>query len=152
MTIGLISDTHGLLRPEAIEALQGVDHILHAGDVGKPHILPALEAIAPVTVVRGNIDKAAFAAEIPYQEVIELGGFFFYMIHILDDLDIDPEGAGMDVVVYGHSHRPDIKQKNGVLYINPGSAGPRRFSLPITVAKIEIKDHKLNAKIIDLEN
>lgn len=152
MTIGLISDTHGLLRPEAVEALQGVDHILHAGDVGKAHILPALEEIALVTVVKGNIDKADFAANFPYYEVIELGGCYFYMIHILDDMDIDPEGAGIDVVVYGHSHKPEIRHKNGVLYINPGSAGPRRFSLPVTVAKIEIESGKLIPKIIELKD
>lgn len=151
MTIGLISDTHGVLRPEAVAALQGVDHILHAGDVGNAHILPELEAIAPVTVVRGNIDKANFAADFPYYEAIELGGFFFYMIHILDDMDIDPEGARMDVVVYGHSHKPYMGHKNGVLYINPGSAGPRRFSLPITVAKIEISDGVLSPSIIELK-
>jgi putative phosphoesterase len=150
MTVGLISDTHGLLRPEAVEALQGVDFILHAGDVGKDHILPELEKIAPVTVVKGNIDKAAFAAEYPMYEIIELGGVFFYMIHILQDMDIDPEGAGMHVVVSGHSHRPSIKKHHGVLYVNPGSAGPQRFSLPITVAKIEIEDQQVEAEIIEI--
>lgn len=150
MTIGLISDTHGLLRPEALTALQGVDHILHAGDVGKDHILPELEKIAPVTVVKGNIDKAAFAAGYPMYEIIELGGIYFYMIHILKDMDIDPEGAGIHVVVYGHSHRPSIKKHHGVLYVNPGSAGPRRFSLPITVAKIEIENQEVVAEIIEI--
>lgn len=150
MTIGLISDTHGLLRPEAVAALEGVDHILHAGDVGKAHILPELEKIAPVTVVRGNIDKGEFAADFPIYEVVELGGCFFYMTHILQDMDIDPEAAGIDVVVYGHSHKPEIQHKNEVLYINPGSAGPRRFRLPITVAKIEMEGQEVVAKIIEI--
>jgi putative phosphoesterase len=152
MTIGVISDTHGLLRPEAVAALQGVDHILHAGDVGKPAILEQLAGIAPVTAVRGNIDKPdqPWAAALPLTEVIELGGHLFYLLHIRQELDLDPAAAGFRVVVFGHSHKPEIQEKEGVLYLNPGSAGPRRFRLPITLARVEISGQDVEAHIIDL--
>ena len=147
-TIGLISDTHGLLRPEAIDALRGVDHILHAGDVGRPEVLDALAQIAPTVTVRGNIDKGEWGASLPLTEWIEIEGVVFYLLHILEDLDVDVEAAGIDVVLYGHSHRASITRQQGALFLNPGSAGPRRFSLPVTLALITIEhgvvlDHRI---------
>ncbi len=134
MTIGVISDTHGLLRAEALEALKGVDHILHAGDVGDPEILTALSLIAPVTAIRGNIDTRGLCAELPPTEMVELQGRFFYLVHSLHDLDLDPVAAGIDVVISGHSHKPSVGVKDKVIFVNPGSAGPRRFKLPVTIA------------------
>ena len=134
--IGVISDTHGLLRPEALTALRAATHILHAGDVGDIAILDALRAIAPVTAIRGNIDTHGPTASLPATEAIELDGRLVYMLHSLADIDIKPEAAGIGVVVYGHSHRPSVETRNGVLYLNPGSAGPRRFRLPVTVAHL----------------
>ena len=147
--IGVISDTHGLLRPEAIEALRGATHILHAGDVGDISILDALHAIAPVTAIRGNIDTHGPAAQLPATEAIELDGHLIYMLHSLADLDLKPEAAGISVVISGHSHKPKIETRNGVLYLNPGSVGPRRFKLPITVAHLYL-DAKPRAEIITL--
>ncbi len=134
MRVGVISDTHGLLRPEAIAALAGVDHILHAGDVGDPAILDALSAIALLTAIRGNIDRVGACAALPPTEIVTLGGSTIYMLHSLDDFDLDPAAADIDVVISGHSHRPAVERRRGVLYLNPGSAGPRRFSLPVSVA------------------
>jgi putative phosphoesterase len=148
--VGVISDTHGLLRPEAVEALRGVAKILHAGDVGDPEILRELEKIAPVTAVRGNVDEGAWAGKIPVNEVIEVNGVSIYMLHILEKLDLKPEAAGFRVVVYGHSHVPKIEEKNGVLYFNPGSAGPRRFRLPVTVGRLRIRDGKVKAEIVEI--
>ena len=136
MKIGIISDTHGLLRPEALAALKGSEHILHAGDVGNPAILEALAGIAPVTAIRGNVDTYGPCAELPETEAIELDGWLFYMVHSLHDLDVDPVIAGIHCVVAGHSHKPVVEQRGGVLYLNPGSAGPRRFGLPITLATL----------------
>jgi len=150
MLFGLISDTHGLLRPEAQSALQGVDRILHAGDIGDPEILTQLENIAPVTAIRGNVDTQPWARTLPETDVIEAEGATIYMLHDLSRLDLKPEAAQMAAVIYGHSHYPKIEEKNGVLYINPGSAGPKRFNLPITVGKLEIKKGKLRAQLIDL--
>jgi putative phosphoesterase len=150
MTVGVISDTHGLLRPAAIEALRGVDHILHAGDVGDGDILEALRQIAPLTAIGGNVDTSGVCSALPATEAVELGGLLFYLVHSLDDLDIKPEAAGVAAVISGHSHRAVIRQ-NGVLYLNPGSAGPRRFDLPITVAKIQIDGDSLRAEIIELD-
>jgi uncharacterized protein len=151
MTIlGVISDTHGLLRPEAIDALRGVHQILHAGDVGTPEILDQLKQIAPVTAVRGNVDGGAWARKIPLTEVIEIGGISIYMLHILDKLDLKPEAAGFSAVIYGHSHVPKIEEKNGVLYFNPGSAGPRRFKLPVSIGKLMVDAGKVHAEIIQL--
>ncbi len=138
MVIGVISDTHGLLRPQALIALEGVDHILHAGDVGDSSILASLRKLAPVTAIRGNIDTAGPCAALPEIEVIELGGFIFYMLHSNNDLSIKPESAGIAVVVSGHSHKPGVHTHQGVLYLNPGSAGPRRFKLPVSVARVEV--------------
>jgi putative phosphoesterase len=148
--IGVISDTHGLLRTEAVEALRGATRILHAGDVGDPEILKELEKIAPVIAVRGNVDGGPWARKIPLSEVVEVEGASIYMLHILEKLDLKPEAAGFKVVVYGHSHVPKSEMKNGVLYFNPGSAGPRRFKLPVTVGKLVVEKDALRGEIIEL--
>jgi hypothetical protein len=148
--IGVISDTHGLLRPEALEALRGATHILHAGDVGDIAILEALRQIAPVTAIRGNIDTDGPTAQLPSTEAIELDGRLLYMLHSIADLDLKPEAAGIAVVIYGHSHKPAIEIRKGVLYLNPGSAGPRRFKLPITVAHLYLEATTPRAEIIRL--
>ncbi len=136
--IAVLSDTHGLLRPEVVAACLGVDHILHAGDVGNPDILKRLAEIAPVTAIRGNIDTHGPCAALLPTEMVELGGVYFYLIHSLADLDIDPASAGVQVVVSGHSHQPKEERRNGVLYLNPGSVGPRRFRLPVAMAFLRI--------------
>jgi putative phosphoesterase len=140
MLIGVISDTHGLMRPEALAVLRGVEHILHAGDVGDVAILDALREIAPVTAIRGNVDTTGTCAELPATDVVELGGQLFYLVHSVHDLDINPKAAGVAMVVSGHSHKPKVEVKDGVVYFNPGSAGPRRFSLPITVGFVTVED------------
>lgn len=147
--IGIISDTHGLLRPEALDALRGASHILHAGDVGDITILEALRQIAPVTAIRGNIDTHGPTAQLPATEAIELDGRLIYMLHSLADLDLKPEAAGMAVIISGHSHKPAIETRNDVLYLNPGSAGPRRFKLPISVAHLWL-DSSPRAEIVTL--
>ena len=151
MRIGVISDTHGLLRPEALGALRGVDRILHAGDVGGPEILDRLRELAPVTAVRGNVDREPWAAALAGTEVLEVDGISIYLLHNLDQLDLKPEAAGFRIVIYGHSHRPEIEEKNCVLYFNPGSAGPRRFQLPVSVGVLEIKDGSIRVRVINLE-
>jgi putative phosphoesterase len=148
--VGILSDTHGLLRPEAVKALRGVDHILHAGDVGDPSILDSLSAIAPVSAIRGNIDVQGPCSHLPATEVIDLHGHTFYMLHDGQALDLDPVAAGFAAVVSGHSHRPLIEYRNGVLYLNPGSAGPRRFSLPVSLALLTIRADSLEPKLITL--
>ena len=150
MHIGVISDTHGLLRPEAIAALRGSDHIIHAGDVGDPEILDALKRLAPLTAIRGNIDKSSWARRIPESEVVELAGMPIYVLHDLAQLDLKPEAAGLKVVVYGHSHVPKQETRNGVLYFNPGSAGPRRFKLPISVGRLTVEEGNIRGEIITL--
>jgi uncharacterized protein len=150
MTLGIISDTHGLLRPEAVEAMRGSDRILHAGDVGAPEILEALARMAPLTAIRGNVDTAPWARRLPKTEVIEAGDVSIYMLHDLGQLDLKPEAAGFRVVIYGHSHQPKIEEKNGVLYFNPGSAGPRRFRLPVSVGRIGIARGDVCAELIEL--
>jgi hypothetical protein len=150
MLIGVLSDTHGLLRPELLPALAGVDHILHAGDVGDPNILDTLRRIAPVTAIRGNIDTQGPCAALPATEAIELSGCLLYMVHALEDLDLNPQAAGIGVVLTGHSHQPSIDHRRGVLYLNPGSAGPRRFSLPITYALLRIHNGQPTAEILPL--
>ena len=137
-TIGLISDTHGLLRPEAVRALAGVSHIIHAGDIGGPEILEELRKIAPVYAVRGNNDKGPWAAAIPLYEALELEGVSIHVLHDLKEIDLDPQAAGFDVVVSGHSHKPTVTERDGVTFVNPGSAGPRRFKLPVTVGYLDI--------------
>jgi putative phosphoesterase len=134
--IGVISDTHGLLRPEALDALRGSDYIIHAGDVGSPEILEKLFTIAPVTAVRGNVDKEAWSLKLPESEVLELAGISIYVLHDLAQLDLKPKAAGFAAVVSGHSHVPKQEVRDGVLYFNPGSAGPRRFKLPVSVGRL----------------
>ena len=150
ITVGVISDTHGLLRPEALDAMRGSDHIIHAGDVGDPAILDQLRAIAPVTAARGNIDRDVWARKLPKSEVIEIGSVSIYVLHDLSTLDLKPEAAEFQVVIYGHSHVPKQETRAGVLYFNPGSAGPRRFKLSITVGKLVIDEEKVRAEIITL--
>jgi len=150
LTVGVLSDTHGLLRPEAVAALAGVDHILHAGDVGAAGILEKLREVAPVTAIRGNVDTSGLCAALPPTEAVELGGRLFYLVHALEWLDIHPQAGGFAAVVYGHSHRAQVEQRDGVLYLNPGSAGPRRFDLPVSLAKVELDDHGLRVRIIIL--
>jgi putative phosphoesterase len=150
MKIGIISDTHGLLRPEAVERLAGVDHIIHAGDIGRPDVISDLRRIAPVTAVRGNVDSGEWAASYPRTERVTLGGRSFYVLHNLAELDLDPTAAGIDVVVSGHSHQPRIETVDGVVYLNPGSAGPRRFSLPIALATLDLGGKTIRPCILSL--
>ncbi len=150
MLIGVISDTHGLLRPEALTVLSEAEHILHAGDVGEIAILRRLEEIAPVTAIRGNIDVSGACAELPATEAVELAGRLFYLVHSVRDLDLNPVAAGVSVVVSGHSHKPGVEWKGGVMYLNPGSAGPRRFSLPVTVALLTVGEAGVSARIEEL--
>lgn len=151
MHIGVISDTHGLLRPEALEALKGVSAILHAGDVGEIGVLEGLKAIAPVTVVRGNIASGTWERRLPLRETVRFGEVNIYMLHDINDLEIDPKAAGFQVVVYGHSHLAKIETRKEVLYINPGAAGPKRFSLPVTLVIMEIEGKSVKAKIYKLD-
>jgi putative phosphoesterase len=149
--IGVISDTHGLLRPEALTALHGSDYIIHAGDIGDPRILDSLAAIAPVTAVRGNVDHGAWAQKIPATNVLEIGEVSIYVLHSLQELDLKPEAAKFAAVVSGHSHVPKQELKNGVLYFNPGSAGPRRFRLPVSVGRLLLAGGKVESEIVKLE-
>lgn len=151
MKIGLIADTHGLLRPQALAALQGVDHLVHAGDIGGPQILAELERIAPLSVVRGNNDGDAWAGGIPESLTLRFGAVSLYVLHDLKQLAIDPKAEGIDVVIAGHSHKPLHDVRDGVLYLNPGSAGPRRFRLPIGVAILHIDGEQMRAELITLE-
>ena len=151
LRIALVSDTHGLLRPEAKAFLQGSDHIVHAGDIGNPGILEELSAIAPVTAVRGNNDKGSWAEQLPETEFLRVGEVFVYVIHDLSDLDIDPSAAGVRVVVSGHSHKPTVDERDGVLYVNPGSAGPRRFKLPIAVGELTVAGRSVSARTVELQ-
>jgi hypothetical protein len=137
-TVGIISDTHGLLRPEAVERLAGVVHIIHGGDIGKREVIAGLRRIAPVTAVRGNVDTAEWAEEYPHTRTVSFGECTIHVLHDIQELRLDPRSRGIDVVVSGHSHRPQIETIGGVVYLNPGSAGPRRFSLPVTLATIEL--------------
>ena len=150
MRIGLISDTHGLLRPEALAALQGCAQIIHAGDIGKPQVLDGLRAIAPLEAIRGNIDTADWAQVLPERLDLRIEGLTLHVLHDLKQLDIDPLAAGVDVVIAGHSHKPKVERRDGVLYINPGSAGPRRFSLPISLALLELNDGDAQVELISL--
>jgi putative phosphoesterase len=151
MRIGVVSDTHGLLRPAALKALQGAEHILHAGDVGNPDILDALRAIAPVTAIRGNIDEGGPCNHLPPTELVELGGRSIYMLHDVKKLDLNPEAAGIAAVVFGHSHKPLVESRRDVLFLNPGSAGPRRFELPVTLAWLKIEANDVGARIVYLD-
>jgi len=149
--VGVISDTHGLLRPEAVAALRGSDHIIHAGDVGDPPILDKLAEIAPVTAVRGNVDHGTWAERISATNVLEIGEVSIYVLHNIQELDVKPEAAKFAAVIYGHSHVPKQETKNGVLYFNPGSAGPRRFKLPVSVGRLTIRNGKIDASILLLK-
>jgi len=148
--IGVISDMHGLLRPAALAALHGSDYIIHAGDVGDPAILQKLIEIAPVTAIRGNVDREAWARKIPATNVFEVGGVSIYVLHNLQQLDLKPDAAGFSVVVYGHSHMPKQEMKNGVLYFNPGSAGPRRFRLPVTIGRLTVREGEVSGEIVEI--
>jgi putative phosphoesterase len=148
--IGLISDTHGLLRPEAVDFLRGSDFIVHAGDIGDSEVIAQLAKLAPVTVVRGNNDKGPWADEIAETEVLRVGEILVYVLHDIAELDLDPAAAGFRVVAFGHSHRPSSDTRGGVLYVNPGSAGPRRFKLPICAGELQIVDGTVTAKLVEL--
>ena len=151
MRIGVISDTHGLVRGEAVAALHGSDLILHAGDVGASDVLEALAAIAPVLAVRGNVDREAWADGLPETRTVTVAGRQFHLCHDVAGLDIDPAAEGCDAVIFGHSHKPLIEHRSGVLYLNPGSAGPRRFRLPVCLAQIELGENGMVPEIVDLE-
>ena len=148
--IGLISDTHGLVRPEVLPVFAGAALIIHAGDIGTSEVLKELKSIAPVIAVRGNNDKGAWASEIPETKVIQIGKVSIYVLHDLKEIDLSPGAAGYQVVVSGHSHRPLIDKREGVLYVNPGSAGPRRFKLPVTVARLTIEGPKVEGEVVNL--
>ncbi len=148
--VGVISDTHGLLRPEAVAALAGVELILHAGDVGGPEVLEALAEIAPVVAVRGNNDRGAWAEGLPIREAVEVGAVRVYLLHDLKEIGLSPSAAGFRVVVSGHSHKPCAEERGGVLYLNPGSAGPRRFKLPVAVARLTVRGAEASAELIEL--
>ena len=150
MRVGLISDTHGLLRPEALRFLHGADHIIHAGDIGKPEILEALRALAPVTAVRGNNDRERWAARVPQTALLRIGEVVIYVLHNLAELEIDPRAKKYRVVVSGHSHKPSVQERDGLLFVNPGSAGPRRFTLPIALGELKISGSSLRARIREL--
>jgi putative phosphoesterase len=146
--VGVIADTHGLVRPEAKAALKDCDAIVHAGDIGNSSVLDEIGAIAPLTAIRGNVDK--WATDMPDTEVVEIGGRYLYLLHDLNELDLDPVAAGFDAVISGHSHRPGVRERDGVLYLNPGSAGPRRFDLPIALALLQISSDGMEARIVEL--
>jgi putative phosphoesterase len=148
--LGVISDTHGLVRPEAVKALEGVETIIHAGDIGTPEVLEALHAVAPVVAVRGNNDKGDWAHALSETEVVEVGSVVLYVLHDVNTLDLDPVTARFHAVISGHSHRPAMSKRQGVLFLNPGSAGPRRFKLPVSVARLTIRGDAIDAQLIEL--
>ena len=149
--IGVISDTHGLLRPDAVAALEGADLIIHAGDVGAPQVLDALRGLAPTFVVRGNVDNAHWAGALPTTADVEVGGLLFHVLHNIAELELDPAALGYAAVVYGHSHQPSIETRDGVLFLNPGSAGPRRFKLPVSIARVSVSGQQLRPEIVELQ-
>ena len=149
--VGVISDTHGLLRPEAVAALRGSDLIIHAGDVGTPEVIDELRNLAPTFVVRGNVDKAQWAGALPMTAHVEVGGLVFHVLHGISELDLKPAAVGYAAVVYGHSHQPAIEMREGVLFLNPGSAGPRRFKLPVSIARVSVRGQQLRPEIIELQ-
>lgn len=152
VTVGVISDTHGLLRPEALKVLRGSEAIIHAGDIGDAAILKELERIAPVTAVRGNVDTDAWAKALPQTNVLQIGDVNIYVLHNVGKLDLDPAIAGFAAVIFGHSHQPLIERRKGVLFFNPGSAGPRRFRLPISVGRLTLRDGQIHPELIELKN
>ncbi len=149
--VGIISDTHGLLRSEALAALRGCHLIVHAGDIGTLEVLKGLGKIAPVVAIRGNNDKGAWASTLPETEVVEADGVYLYILHNVNDLDLDPAAAGFQAVISGHSHRPSIEDRKGVLFVNPGSAGPRRFQLPVAVARLRVSRAQVEAEVVELK-
>jgi putative phosphoesterase len=149
--VGVVSDTHGLLRPQAIDALRGSAMIIHAGDVGNAEVIDRLGGIAPTFVVRGNIDKGSWAARLPATELVAIGELHFFVLHEISQLELDPAAAGFAAVVFGHSHQPSIETRQGVLFLNPGSAGPRRFKLPVTVARVRVSGRRLHPDIVQLQ-
>lgn len=149
--VGIISDTHGLLRPEAVKALTGSSLILHAGDIGKPEVLQELQLIAPTIAVRGNNDKGAWAEQIPERETVEVGSVLIHLLHIVKELTLNPKETDIRVIISGHSHKPLIEEREGILFLNPGSAGPRRFKLPISVAHLYLDGSAVSASIIELK-
>ena len=150
LLVGVISDTHGLLRPQALHALRGADLIIHAGDVGRPEVLDPLRALAPTHTVRGNVDNGLWAQRLPLSETVGVGGLTFYVLHDIAALDLDPPTEGFAAVIFGHSHKPSIEKRDGVLYLNPGSAGPRRFSLPVSVARVKVSRGALQPELVPL--
>ena len=150
-SIGIISDTHGLIRPEVLAALEGCQHIVHAGDIGTPEVLDALSSVAPVSAVRGNNDRGAWVDSLPETEVVDLDPIFLYVLHEISALDLDPAAAGFHAVITGHSHNPSAEVREGILYLNPGSAGPRRFKLPIAIARLQISGGKLKPEIVEFD-
>ena len=148
--VGVISDTHGLLRLEALRALEGADLIIHAGDVGKPEVLAALRDLAPVRAVRGNVDRGDWAEALPLTDVVEVEGRFLYVLHNVGELDLDPHAAGFSGVIFGHSHKPLQEMRNGVLFLNPGAAGPRRFKLPVSLARLRVGE-EIEVEMLELE-
>jgi putative phosphoesterase len=151
IVVGIISDTHGLLRPQASAALRGSHLIIHAGDVGKPDVIDELRAIAPTFIVRGNVDTGAWASHLPMTEQVEVGELRFFVLHDISQLDLDPAAAGFAAVVFGHSHVPSLETRQGVLFLNPGSAGPRRFRLPVAVARVGVSGRRLRPEIVELQ-
>ena len=151
MLVGIISDTHGLMRPQALAALRTANLIFHAGDIGSPEILEKLHEIAPLFAVRGNVDRQAWADKLPHSQTVSVGAHKFHVLHALSDLTIDPVKAGIAAVIFGHSHEPSIERRAGVLYLNPGSAGPRRFKLPICIALVQVSDVGLAPSIVSLK-
>ena len=151
MLIGILSDTHGLLRREVLDALSGAELIIHAGDIGAPHVLESIRAIAPVFAVRGNVDTQAWARRLPAMLTVPVGKHKFYVLHNVLDLSTDPVAAGIAAVIFGHSHRPSIETRGGVLYLNPGSAGPRRFKLPVCIARVEIAGSRIEPTLVELD-
>jgi putative phosphoesterase len=149
--VGVISDTHGLLRPEAVAALRGSHLIVHAGDIGRPEVLDALAALAPTHAVRGNVDTADWARKLPATLAVEVGNLQLWLLHDIAELDIDPAATGFAAVVFGHSHKPSTETRGGVLYLNPGSAGPRRFRLPVTIARLYISGTSIRPEIVELD-
>lgn len=149
--IGVVADTHGLLRPQAVRRLRGVDRIVHAGDIGSPEVLAGLEAVAPVTAVRGNVDRGAWARAIPEAAVQMVGAVRLYVLHDVKALDVDPRGAAIDVVIAGHSHRPSLVEREGVLFLNPGSIGPRRFTLPVAMGFLAVRGTRVRGRIVYLD-
>jgi putative phosphoesterase len=149
--VGVISDTHGLLRPEAMKALAGVSMIIHAGDIGRPEVITSLENIAPVVAVRGNTDRDGWACRLPFTEVVQVGGISLYVLHDIGMLDLNPAAAGFHAVISGHTHQPAIENRNDVYYLNPGSAGPKRFTLPVSVALLRVENDSLKAELLTLE-